>query len=107
IQQLEARVRELEQQGVAHPQGQQSGGFLGGIGSLFGGGQSQPQRSAAPDYGPQGGNTQQQGRGYDDYGRGAPAQSGGPWGQPPSGPWNAQPAGPSAGGGFLGRAPGN
>jgi hypothetical protein len=100
IQQLEARVRELEQQGAAHPQAQQSGGFLGGIGSLFGGGQ--PQRGPAPDYGPQGGNTQQQGRGYDDYGRGAPPQqSAGPWGQQPSGPWNAQPAGPSAGGGFL------
>lgn len=101
IQQLEARVHELEQQGAAHPQVQQSGGFLGGIGSLFGGGQSQPQRGATPDYGPQSGYTQQQGRGYDDYGRGAPQQSGGPWGQQPSGPWNAQPSGPSAGGSFL------
>ncbi|TCR92108.1 DUF2076 domain-containing protein [Rhizobium sp. BK376] len=103
IQQLEARVHELEQQGAAHPQAQQSGGFLGGIGSLFGGGQPQPQRGAAPDYGPQGGYTQQQGRGYDDYGRGAPPQqSAGPWGQQqPSGPWNAQPSAPSAGGSFL------
>ena len=37
IQQLEARVHELEQQGADnHPQAQ-SGGFLGGLGSLFGG----------------------------------------------------------------------
>jgi uncharacterized protein len=103
IQQLEARVQQLEQQTSDHPQGQQSGGFLGGIGSLFGGGQAQqPQRPASqPDYGPQSGYTQQ-GRGYDDYGRGAPQQqSAGPWSQQPSGPWNAQPSGPSAGGSFL------
>ena len=96
IQQLEARVHELEQQGAdSHQQGQ-SGGFLGGIGSLFGGGQQQ--RAAAP----QGGYPQQQGRLYDDYARNAP-QSSGPWsGQPqPSGPWSQQAAGPSAGGGFL------
>jgi len=98
IQQLEARVHELEQQGADnHPQGQ-SGGFLGGIGSLFGGGQQQ--RAAAP----QGGNPQQQGRLYDDYARNAPQQQQpGPWGgQPqPSGPWSQQAAAPSAGGSFL------
>ncbi|MBB3381648.1 MULTISPECIES: DUF2076 domain-containing protein [unclassified Rhizobium] len=97
IQQLEARVHELEQQGADnHPQGQ-SGGFLGGIGSLFGGGQQQ--RAAAP----QGSNPQQQGRLYDDYARNAPQP--GPWtGQPqpqPSGPWSQQASAPSAGGSFL------
>ncbi|MGY5775740.1 DUF2076 domain-containing protein [Rhizobium sp. LEGMi135b] len=95
IQQLEARVHELEQQGADnHPQSQ-SGGFLGGIGSLFGGGQQQ-QHAAAP----QSGNPQQQGRLYDDYARNAPQP--GPWsGQPqPSGPWSQQ-AAPSAGGSFL------
>lgn len=97
IQQLEARVHELEQQGAdSHPQGQ-SGGFLGGLGSLFGGGQQQ-QRSAAP----QGGYPQQQGHVYDDYSRNAQPQPG-PWsGQPqPSGPWSQQAAAPSAGGSFL------
>ena len=97
IQQLEARVHELEQQGAAHPQAQQSGGFLGGIGSLFGGGQQQ--RVPAP----QGTSPQQQGRLYDDYARNAPQS--GPWaGQPqpqPSGPWSQQAAAPSAGGSFL------
>lgn len=93
IQQLEARVHELEQQGAdTHQQGQ-SGGFLGGIGSLFGGGQQQ--RPAAP---------QQQGRLNDDYARNAPQQQQpGPWGgQPqPSGPWSQQAAPSSGGGGFL------
>lgn len=97
IQQLEARVHELEQQGAdSHPQGP-SGGFLGGIGSLFGGGQQQ-QRAVAP----QGGNPPpQQGRLYDDYARNAPQP--GPWaGQPqPSGPWGQQAGAPSAGGSFL------
>src|SRR5262245_11882832 len=65
IQQLEAQVRELQQQGSdSHPQAQ-SGGFLGGLGSLFGG--NQPQQNGAP---PQAGYPQQRGRGYDDYGRG-------------------------------------
>ncbi|MBB4566022.1 DUF2076 domain-containing protein [Rhizobium leucaenae] len=97
IQQLEARVHELEQQGADnHPQ-PQSGGFLGGLGSLFGGGQQQPQRGP----GPQAGNSQQQGHLYDDYARNAPQP--GPWGgqQQPSGPWNPQAAAPSAGGSFL------
>ncbi len=96
IQQLEARIHELEQQGADNHQQGQSGGFLGGIGSLFGGGQQQ-QRAAAP----QGGYPQQQGRLYDDYARNAPQS--GPWsGQPqPSGPWSQQAAAPSAGGSFL------
>ena len=96
IQQLEARVHELEQQGADNHQQGQSGGFLGGIGSLFGGGQQQ--RAAAPQ-----GGTPQQGRLYDDYARNAPQS--GPWaGQPqpqPSGPWSQQASAPSAGGSFL------
>ncbi|NTF42725.1 DUF2076 domain-containing protein [Rhizobium rhizogenes] len=99
IQQLEARVHELEQQGADNHQQNQSGGFLGGIGSLFGGGQQQ--RAPAPQ--PQAGYPQQQGRLYDDYARNAPQP--GPWsGQPqqqPSGPWSQQAAAPSAGGSFL------
>ncbi|MBB3607200.1 DUF2076 domain-containing protein [Rhizobium sp. BK602] len=99
IQQLEARVHELEQQGAdAHAQPQGSGGFLGGLGSLFGGNQQQ-QRAPAPQAGYP---PQQQGRLYDDYARNAQPQPG-PWGgQPqPSGPWTQQAAGPSAGGSFL------
>ncbi len=90
IQQLEAQVRELE----AHrgeSRSEQSGGFLGGLGSLFGGGHADeaPRRSVPPV-----GN--QQGRLYDDYARNAaPAQ------QQPAGPWNPQPAAPSAAGSFL------
>jgi hypothetical protein len=99
IQQLEARVHELEQQGAGdHQQSQQSGGFLGGLGSLFGG-QSAPRGPAqAGGYAPQ-----QQGRLYDDYARNAPPpqQSAGPWGQQPTGPWSQQPSMPSAGGSFL------
>ncbi|MBB3452149.1 hypothetical protein FHT86_000405 [Rhizobium sp. BK313] len=98
IQQLEARVHELEQQGADnHPQAQ-SGGFLGGLGSLFGG-QQQPQRGPAP----QAGYPQQQGRLYDDYARNAQPPQPGPWGgqQQPTGPWSQQAAAPSAGGSFL------
>ena len=98
IQQLEARVHELEQQGTDNNHSQaQSGGFLGGLGSLFGGGQQQ-QRAPAP----QAGYPQQQGRTYDDYARNAQPQPG-PWGgqQQPSGPWSQQAAPASAGGGFL------
>jgi hypothetical protein len=96
IQQLEARVHELEQQGTDNHAQAQSGGFLGGLGSLFGGGQQQ--RGPAP----QSGYPQQQGRPYDDYARNAEPQPG-PWGgqQQPSGPWSQQAAAPSAGGSFL------
>jgi hypothetical protein len=96
IQQLEARVHELEQINTGSP-GQGSGGFLGGLGSLFGG--NQQQRSATP----QAGYSQQQGRLAEDYQRNVQQPQSGPWGQQqqPSGPWNPQPSGPSAGGGFL------
>ena len=91
---LEARLQELE----AQPKG--GGGFLGGLGGLFGGGAApQPGRTAAPlqSGGPWGG---AQAGGPQGWQQGGP-QPGGPqqggWGQP-SGTVGQQPAG---GGGFL------
>jgi len=91
LQELEAHVQQLE----AQAQQPQSGGFLGGLGSLFGGGNPAPRAPQPPQGGspwgqqqyapppPQGGNFQ-----------------GGPWGGAPQqgGPWGAPQAG---GGGFL------
>ncbi len=87
IQQLEAQNREL--QAHAQPQQQGQGSFLGGLGSLFGGGQpaapppNPPQRQPGP--------------------WGAPApQQGGQWSAPPQpqgGPWGGAPM--QQGGGFL------
>lgn len=98
IKQLEDQVRDLQESASRQQAAPQSSGgsFLGGLGSLFGGGQSspppQPQRSYPP---------QQQGYGQP-QGYAAPQQQGGPWGQPqPTGPWSQQPQMPSAGGGFL------
>lgn len=102
IAQLEAQVKALEESASRAPQQPSqsgSGGFLGGLGSLFGGGQpaSQPQRPSPQqqNYGqPQGYAPQQ------NYGQQQP----GPWGgqqQQPSGPWSQQPQAQSAGGGFL------
>lgn len=91
IEQLEARVCDLEDhRGESREQTQ--GGFLGGLGSLFGGGQpEQAQRRSVPPVG------NEQGRLYDDYSRSAsPAPQ-----QQPTGPWNPQPAAPSAAGSFL------
>ncbi|MCF1433540.1 MULTISPECIES: DUF2076 domain-containing protein [Rhizobium/Agrobacterium group] len=107
-----AKIRDLEDQ-IAHlqdelsrgpaqpPAQQQSGGFLGGISSIFGGGSPAPapSRNAGPW-----GAAPAQNRGYDDYSRSAPPQSG-PWGGVPSGgQWQQpgqQPAAAPAGGGFL------
>ncbi|MGV1769497.1 DUF2076 domain-containing protein [Agrobacterium vitis] len=108
-----AKIRDLEDQ-IAHlqdelsrgaaqpPAQQQGGGFLGGISSIFGGGSPAPaaSRSAGPW-----GAAPAQNRGYDDYSRSAPPQSG-PWGgQAPAGnSWQQmgqQPAAAPAGGGFL------
>jgi hypothetical protein len=101
LQQLEQHVRDLEGQG-----GQQgSGGFLGSIGSLFGGGDRNPPPSSVPPTrwggGPQGG--------APGYGQGGYAQQGGygqqqgSYGQPQGGPWPG--GGPQyqqgGGGGFL------
>jgi hypothetical protein len=101
IQQLEAQVRDLQQQTSQPPAG--GGGFLSGLGSLFGGGN--PPRPSTPPAGSP--SNQQQG-----YNNAPPAS---PWGQqqqyapppPAGGPWGGQPQGgmfggqPQQGGGFL------
>lgn len=97
LQQLEAENRDLKAQlaqpAQAAPQGQ--GGFLGGLGSLFGGAQ-QPQQRPAPEAAPQGG----------PWGR-QPAQ-GGAWNAPPppappqGGPWGGQQPMAQQGGGGSG-----
>jgi hypothetical protein len=94
IEQLETQLRELEEHRGAAPQQSQSGGFLGGLGSLFGGGQSDRPHASVP----QAGTRDQQGRLYDDYARNAPQPQ---QQQQPVGPWTQQPAMPSAGGSFL------
>jgi hypothetical protein len=93
IEELEERLRQAESQTAAAPQ---QGGFLGGLGSLFGGGQPQtPAPSRYAPAAPQGGQP-------------------GPWGGQPmaaapssryapqqGGPWSAPAAQPARGGGFL------
>lgn len=96
LQQLETQVHDLEQH--AAPQQQGGGGFLGGLGSLFGGGQpSQPSpgwnqapRAPSPGWGQQ---APQQ-----NYG-----QQGGPWGAPQGGGFGGPQGGfgGQQGGGFL------
>src|SRR3984893_11915900 len=87
LQELEGKVKDLEGQAANAPR---SGGFLGGLGSLFGGGPSAPPpRAPAPP--PSRWNQ-------------PPPQAPGGWQQPPpqgyaSGPWGGQ--GASPGGGFL------
>ncbi len=106
LQQLEAQVRDLEQHAQQPPQ---SGGFLGGLGSLFGGNPPPPpSRPSAPPPG-WGGQPPQQG-GWQQppqqgYGQPSPGQSNpGPWGQPQGGgfggPMGGDPMG-APGGGFL------
>lgn len=70
-----------------------SGGFLGGISSIFGGGSSAP--APARSGGPWGSAPapMQQNRSYDDYGRNAPPPQSGGWAQPA--------AAAPASGGFL------
>lgn len=85
LQQLEAENRDLKSAG--QPQ-QQSGGFLGGLGSLFGGGQQQPAQRP-PQGGPWGGAPQ----------GGAP-MGGQQMGGPQGGPWGGAPQ-QGGGGGFL------
>ena len=97
IGQLEARIRELEAAGSAQAQPGQSGGFLSGLSSLFGGtaapGQSGP--SQQPPAGPWG-RTGPQAPAYDGgYTRGGPTTPG-PWSQPAYGA-----SAPSRGGSFL------
>ncbi len=85
IRELEERVRDLEEHAPAASQ-QQGGSFLGGLSSIFGGGNTAP--APARQSGPWGGgNSGNSGRLYDDYARNAAAQSAplqsGPWGGPP------------------------
>lgn len=87
IQELEARVHELESTADSRHQG--SGGFLG---SIFG--NSEPPRQ---DRIPVPNQAYAGNRGYDDYR--PPQPTGGPWGSSQS--FGAQPAAPSAGGSFL------
>jgi len=115
LQQLEAQIQDYQRQG--EPQQQPgAGGFLSGIGALFGGGAPQAGSGGAPQGGFGGGSPQ------GGYGGGRVPQAGwggappqpGPWGQPaqqnnapPSypplqgGPWSGQPAPSGGGGGFL------
>lgn len=96
LQQLEAQVRDLEQQ--AQPQQAGSGGFLGGLGSLFGGAPPPPPpppRAPSPGWNQQpaqGGWQQPPQPGY--------GQQPGPWGPPQGGPQGGPMGGP--GGGFGG-----
>jgi hypothetical protein len=109
LQQLEAQVQDYQRQ-AEPPQQPGSGGFLSGIGALFGGG--------APQAG-FGGGAPQAGFGGGGAPQAAPPQPG-PWGQPAQqnyappnfppqssypplqgGPWSGQPAPSGGGGGFL------
>lgn len=101
IGQLEAQVKDLQQDASA-PQGQQAqqGGFLSGLSSLFGGNaQGQPAPAPQPPAGPWG-RTGPQAPAYDGgYTRGAPQP--GPWSQPAQPSYAAPQQQPSRGGGFL------
>lgn len=101
IRDLEAEIGHLQAElSRAQAQGQSqapaaSGGFLGGISSIFGGGNSAPAQAPARSAGPWGSApaAPQQSRGYDDYGRNVPP--------PQSGGWAPPAAAAPAGGGFL------
>lgn len=102
IRDLEAEIGHLQAElSRAQAQGQSqtpaaNGGFLGGISSIFGGGNSAPAQAPARSAGPWGSApaAPQQSRGYDDYGRNAPPPQSGGWAQPAA-------AAAPAGGGFL------
>ncbi len=68
LQELEGKVRQLESQAASQPRG--SGGFLGGLGALFGGSAPAPRRPVGP-----------------------PPQVGAPWQQQPQGNWQQPPQG--------------
>ncbi len=97
LQELEAKVRELEARAAA-PQPPQSGGFLGGLGSLFGGGAPTQQPAPSPGWRqpPQQGGWQPP---QQNYGQPQP----GPWGPPQGGGFGGPMGGPMGGqgGGFL------
>lgn len=102
IAHLQDELSRAQSQAQAQPPAQQqgSGGFLGGLGSIFGGGNSAPAPVPARSAGPWG-QAPQQNRGYDDYSRSSPPPPSGPWGGAPSGGQWQQPAAAPAGGGFL------
>lgn len=97
IQELEAQVRDLEDQNRRMPE-PQNAGFLGGLTSLFGGGQQRMEPAQARDT---------SGSLYRDYQRANqnqpeidPARQASPWGRtstaPAAGPWS-RPAAPGSG----------
>ncbi len=103
LQQLEAQVRDLEQHAQTQQAGAGSGGFLGGLGSLFGGGAPQsapppPPRAPSPGW-------NQQPQGWQPPPQPNYGQQAGPWGAPQGGPGGfgggAFGGGPQQGGGFL------
>lgn len=95
LQDLEGKVQYLEQQAAQQPR--QSGGFLGGLGALFGGPAAPPARPRGAV--PPAGNPWQQQQPGPPQGWQPPQQQqayGQPYQQPPQGPWGGQ-----QGGGFL------
>ena len=100
LQQLEAQVQDLEQR--AQPQQAGAGGFLGGLGSLFGGAPPpppSPPRAPSPGW-----NQQPQQGGWQPPPQPGYGQQPGPWGAPQGGPMGGPGGGfggPSQGGGFL------
>ena len=114
-----ARIRDLEdqvarlQQGHDGPAPAESGGFLGGLGSIFGRAPEQarpPQPHSGDAFAQTVDHDSRQGRLYDDYDRNNPPQRTAPWGQQPpqydprmaapaaAGPWGQAASG---GGSFL------
>jgi hypothetical protein len=99
LQELEDEVHRLEADAGANRN--QSGGFLGSLGSIFGGSQPSVSTPSRNTY------AQREGRLYDDYARTGryrdpePEPAPSPWGRDASpSPW-AQPTGMSSSGGFL------
>jgi len=92
LQELEGKIKDLESQVASAPR---AGGFLGGLGSLFGGSGPAPRAPAPPPPPPPGGRW---GQSPPQGGWQQPPQS---YGQPAPGPWGGPPAGGPGGGGFL------
>ncbi|MGF9563718.1 DUF2076 domain-containing protein [Neorhizobium sp. JUb45] len=95
IQELEARVAELENAASSPRQGS-SGGFLG---SIFGSSEQPTQSATRPDRIPAPSSAYAGNPGYDNNDYRPPQPTGGPWGGGQS--FGAQTSAPSAGGSFL------